>query len=115
MSLTTEVKSLLTTVSNVYIGSMPATPDQCVCIYNTGGYSRDLSGTQVEEPTFQVKVRAATYTAGETLCNTVMDLLHGKSTTKLLMIQSQSAILDIGRDENNRPEFTMNFRTYNRR
>lgn len=115
MSLTTEVKSLLTTVSSVYIGSMPVAPDACVCIYNTGGYLRDLSGTQLEEPTFQIKVRAATYSAGETLCNTVMDLLHGKSTNKILMIQAQSAILDIGRDENNRPEFTMNFRSYIRR
>lgn len=115
MSLLTEVKSLLSTVSNVYIGSMPTTPDQCICLYNTGGYARDLSGTFVEEPTFQIKVRAATYSAGETLCNTVIDLLHGKTTTKIMMIQSQSAIIDIGRDENNRQEWTINFRSYLRR
>jgi len=115
VSLTSEIKGLLTSVSNVYIGSMPATPDQCVCIYNTGGYNRSLSGTELEEPTFMVKVRAATYSAGETACNTIKDLLHGATTTKLLMIQQQGDIQDIGRDENNRPEFTMNFRTYIRR
>ena len=115
MSLTTEIKTLLSSVSNLYIGSMPATPDNAVCIYNSGGFARSLSGTEVEEPTFQIKVRNTSYATGETLCNTINDLLHGASSTKILMIEQQGGINDIGRDESNRQEFTQNFRCYYRR
>lgn len=115
MSLTSEIKTLLTSVTGVYIGQMPASPDNAVCIYNTGGYRRSLSGTMVEEPTFMIKVRNTSYATGETLCNTIKDLLHGKTTTSVLMIEQQGDIQDIGRDTNNRQEFTMNFRTYFRR
>lgn len=115
MSLTTDIRALLTTVSNVNIGTMPPTPDNAVCIYNTGGYPRSLSGTEVEELTFMVKVRNSIYATGETLCNTISNLLHGATSTRILMIQQQGGINDIGRDESNRPEFTMNFRCYYRR
>ena len=116
MSLTTEVKSLLTaTVSNIFIGSMPATPDAAVCVYATGGYPRSLSGTELEELTFQIKARNLSYASAETICNTINDLLNGASTTKVLMIQNQSGILDLGRDESNRTEMSMNFRCYYRR
>jgi hypothetical protein len=115
MSLTTEVKGLLTTIPDVYIGNMPADPDNVVCIYNTGGYKRSLSGTELEEPTFMIKVRNTSYATGETLCNSIKDLLHGSTTTKLLMIESQSGINDLGMGERKRWEFTQNFRCYLRR
>lgn len=115
MSLTTEIRGLLSTVSNVSIGSMPSLPDNAVTIYPTGGFARSLSGTFLEEPTFMVKVRNTSYATGETLCNTINDLLHGASTTKMLMIEQQGGINDIGRDESNRQEFTQNFRCYYRR
>lgn len=115
MALTGDVKSLLTGVSNIYRGSMPSTPDNVVCIYNSGGYERDSSGTEVEEPTFQIVVRNTDFDAAEALCNTIKDLLHGKSTTKFLNIFQQGDILPLGRDENNRTELSMNFRCYYRR
>ena len=115
MSLSTEVKTLLTTISNVYIGSMPATPNDCVAIYNTGGYPRGLTATELEQVTFQIRVRSTSYATGETLCNTICDLLHGHSTTKILLIKQQSGILDLGRDESNRQEFSINFETYFKR
>ena len=112
MSLMTEVQTLLSGVSGLYVGYMPDTPDNAVAIYNTGGYARDMSGSAVEEPTFQVRVRNASYAAVEIVCRTVMEKLHRKNATKLLMIQSQSAVLDLGRDDSNRPEWSMNFRCY---
>lgn len=114
MSLTTEIKTLLVSVSP-YIGNMPATPDNTVCIYNTGGYARSLSGTELEELTFMVKVRNTSYATGEALCSTINNLLHGHSTTKILMIEQMGGVNDIGRDESNRPEFTQNFRCYYRK
>jgi len=115
LSVTTEVKTLLSTVSNVTIGSMPDTPDNSVCIYNTGGYPKSLSGTFMSEPTFQIKVRNVSYAAAESLCETIIGLLHGKSTTKLLMIETQSEALDLGRDESNRSEMSINFRCFYRK
>lgn len=115
MSVTSEVATLLTSVSSVYTGSMPDSPDNAVCIYPTGGYRQSMSGTFLQEPTFQIKVRNTSYVAGETQCETIAGLLHGKSTTKLLMIEQQSDILSIGRDDNNRSQFTLNFRCYYRK
>ena len=124
MGLLADVKSLMTGVSNVYLGSMPNSPDIAVALYATGGYPRDLSGTMVEEPTFQVKVRHATYSTGETLCNTIKDLLHGQNNKtigsgvtarKILLIAQEGDVLNLGRDENNRQMWSMNFRAYYRR
>ena len=116
MSAISEAKTLLTSIGSLYESSMPDTPDDCVCIYATGGYPRSLSGTQLEEPTFMIKVRKnQNYAAGVTLCETIKDLLHGKSTTKLLLIEQQSDVLDIGRDEKNRHQWTINFRCYYRK
>ncbi len=115
MSLTSDIKTLLTDISNVYIGHMPASPDCAVCIYNTGGYPQSLTGTFVEEPTFMIKVRNTSYSVGEALCNTIKGYLHTKTSTKLLLIEQQGDILDLGRDQSNRPEWSMNFRCYYRR
>lgn len=120
MGLLADVKSFLTGVSNVYLGSMPDTPDNMVGIFATGGYPRDLSGNMVEEPTVMVKVRNTSYSTGETLCDTIKDALHGQNNvTKnghdILLIEQQSDVLNLGRDENNRQMWSVNFRMYYRR
>jgi len=115
MSITAEIKTLLAGTSGLYVGSMPATPDNCVVIYPSGGYPRSLSGTYLEEPTVMIKVRNLSYTAGETVCEVVKTALHGNSTTKALMVEQQGDINDLGRDANNRSEFSINFRCYYRK
>ena len=124
MGLLADVKSFLSSVSNVYLGSMPTSPDNAVCIFRSGGYPRDLSGTEVEEPTFMIKVRNTSYPTGETLCDTIKDLLHGQNdktigtgetARKVLLIQQQGDVLDLGRDESNRQLWSINFRCYYRR
>jgi hypothetical protein len=116
LSLITDVGALLTGVSNIGYGHVPTDPDNAVGIFNTGGYPRSLSGTQVEEPTFQVRVRNTSYSTGEALCCTIKDLLHGVNNSgKFLLIEQQGDTLDLGRDANNRAEFSMNFRTFYRR
>ena len=109
----TKIKVLLATVSNVYVGSMPTSPDNSVCIYATGGYPRDLAGSMIREPTFQIRVRNTSYTTGYALCETIQGLLHGvNGTSDFLLIEQESDILDVGRDESNRQEWTINFRAY---
>lgn len=116
-ALSTDIKTFLTTgsVSNVYRGSKPAEPDNIVVISHSGGYARSMSGTMVEEPTFQIIVRNTTFDTAETLCNTIKDLLHGKNSTRILAIMQQGDINYLGRDQKNRHEFSLNFRCYYRR
>lgn len=117
MSLVSDIETLLIAggVSNIYLGNQPTTPDATVTVAATGGYNRSLSGSYLEEPTFQIRVRSASYAAGVTVCETVKDTLHGASTDKLLIIQQMGDVQDLGRDENGRPEWTLNFRTYYKR
>ena len=120
MGLLADVKSLMTGVSNVYLGSMPNSPANSVSIYPTGGNPRSLSGTMVEEPTFKIKVRNTNYATGETLCNTIKDLLHGVNNqtgngNTVLLIEQQGDVLSLGRDENNRHEWAIEFRMLYRR
>jgi len=111
-TLSSSIKSLLSSVPNVFRGSMADTPNNAVCFYATGGYPADLSGSMIEEPTFLIKVRNTNYDTGEALCNTIIGLLHGSSNENNLCIYSQSGIMDLGKDLSGRSEFTINFRTY---
>jgi hypothetical protein len=115
MALTTEVESLLTTISNVYLGNLPDSPDNAVAINPTGGFARDLffgTDSDLREPTFQIIVRNLVYATGEALCETILGLLSGKTTTNIKMIQQMSDVISLGRDQNNRPNWSINFRCY---
>ena len=114
MSLTTRVKAILTagSVTAIYIGSQPSTPANCVTIYATGGFPPGLTPKALKEPTFMVRVRNTSYATGETLCDTIDDLLHGYSDANLQLIKNMGGINDLGRDANNNAEFTLNYKTY---
>jgi hypothetical protein len=116
-SLSTDIKAILTAggMTNIYRGDKPADTDNIIAIFQSGGYPRSMSGTKVEEPTFQIIVRNTGYDAGITVCDAVKNLLHAASTTRILMIQQQGDTLDLGKDQNNRHEFSLNFRCYYRR
>lgn len=120
MGLLADVKTFLTGISNVSLGSLPDSPDNAVSIHRTNGYPRDLSGNMVEEPTVMIKVRNTSYATGETLCNTIKDALHGQNnvtvnTNDILLIEQMGDINELGRDENNRQMWSINFRLYYRR
>lgn len=112
MSMLTEIKTLLSTISNVSIGDMPATPDNCVCIYPTGGLARGLVGDKTKQPTFMIIVRNAVYATGFTQCETINGLLQSKSTGNFLLIAQEGDINGLGKDDLNRHEWSMNYRTY---
>ena len=98
-----------------YIGNMPDLPNNAVCIYPTSGFNADLAGELIREPTFQVKVRNTSYATGYTLAETIQITLHGiNANGNFLLIEQQGDIMDMGRDESNRQEFTINFRCYYR-
>ncbi len=108
-----KIKTLIASAATAYIGNMPDLPANAVCIYPTGGYPQDLAGSMTREPTFQIKVRNTSYATGYTLCETILDLLHGvNGTADFLLIEAQGDIMDLGRDQANRQEWSMNFRCY---
>jgi hypothetical protein len=107
-----KIKTLIAGVATANIGSMPTTPDNAVCIYPTGGYSRDLSGSLYREPTFMIKVRNTDYATGYALCDSIQDTLHGKVDSNFLLIAQEGDIQFLGRDSANREEWTLNFRCY---
>jgi len=115
MSLVADVAALLTSISNVYKSGLPESPINAVGLYPSGGYPRSMTGTKVEEPTFMVKVRNDDPEVGLALCDTIKDLLHGASTTKLLAIFQEGDVLHLGPDNNGNEEWSINFRCYYRR
>lgn len=116
MSLCAEIITLLSSTGlTLYEGNFPSTPVNAAGVRHTGGYDRSMSGTEVEEPTFQIRVRNSVYATGLAMCETIKDLLHGYTGGHFLMIAQQGDIIDLGRDENDHNEWTVNFRCYYRR
>jgi len=103
--------------TNLFIGSMPDSPDACVAIYDTGAVEESLMQMVYEFPTFQVKVRANAYNTAQTKARAVYDALHGvnnqtKNNARYILIACQAGINFIGPDEKKRPTFTLNFRAH---
>ena len=108
-----KIKALIASVCTAYIGSLPTTPDNAVSITPYGGGTRDLVGSEYREPYFQVRVRNTSYPTGYALCESIADLLHGvHNTSDFLLIAQVGDIQGMGRDNNNRNEWTVNFRAY---
>lgn len=117
MSILVDMSSLLSTESNKYIGDMPDTPDSLICLYATGGFDPelDLVSNRVERPTFQVKIRDTSYTAGLARCEVIKTTLSTivNTTTNghtYVEVRQMGDINPIGRDSKNRWEFTLNFK-----
>lgn len=101
---------------NVFISEEPPQPDLCVTIYDTGGYPADLA-VDIYNPTIQVRVRGAVggYQAAYQKALAVLTILHGIhnetwNSTRYILIQAMSDILNIGTDDKGRPLLTINFR-----
>ena len=94
----------------------PDSPDQCVTIFDTGGYPNQPN-YRLEMPTIQVRVRGAPkkYRDAYTIAESVREVLretHNTSVngTKYIGFWVMSDIFPLGYDEKNRPEFSINFR-----
>ena len=100
---------------NMFIGSMPNKPDNCICIYDYPGESQDLFG--YEKPSVQVLVRNKNYETAWNLCKDIKYFLHDGfnnfiiNQTRYIRIYSISDALPLGMDESNRYKMSINFRT----
>jgi hypothetical protein len=99
----------------------PDKPDACIAILDTGGFEPD-SYLPTGDPTFQILVRSIDYTTGKAKVDAIVNLLHLKANIQLVTdgvyfyyIKLMQEPVHLGRDKNERDEFSINLRTHIRR
>lgn len=68
----------LTVGTNLFVGSEPTTPADCVTLYDTGGSApyQDYSGSSfVTHPSVQIRARNSAYLTGDILINDIKDVV----------------------------------------
>jgi len=103
--------------TDIFIGREPASPDNCITVFDTGGYEPESSDVVYELPTVMIKVRNKTYTNGYAKIAAIKAALHkaaniAEGTTRYIAIWAQSDIITLGYDDNNRALFSVNFRIH---
>lgn len=100
---------------SVFVGNRPATPDNCIALYDTGGEEPDTDSLTDYRPHVQIAARSMDYAAAYSRLAGIRDALiqtqpieATDSVFEFVMMVSE--ILSIGRDENNRHILTANFR-----
>lgn len=112
----------VSTTGNVFLGSMPPSPDEAIEIHVTGGPEASTKDGYAM-PTAQVVVRGTTDPrTGEDLADAVYDELHGLRYVTLpggtFVVSStgiQSGPVSLGEDEKGRHRYSLNFRLHVRR
>jgi hypothetical protein len=105
---------------DIFVPLLPDTPEQAVAVRPTGGYQAD-GKDPYDKPTVQVYVRGTTDArTGASKAQAIYDLLHGFHAMHFVSngifivncVGIQSGPAHVGRDENGRHEFSMNFELY---
>lgn len=113
----TELASL-TLGTNLFIGRMPDTPDNCVTLYEYGGSVPDntmgTSAPSLENPSIQVAVRSTTYAGAVTTIRSIWDKLEAVvdedlSGTRYNRISANQSPFPLDRDTSDRILFVQNF------
>lgn len=107
----------LTFGTDLMIGREPATPDDCVTIFDTPGGAPQQTFIQGEDyyyPSIQIRVRNTSYFTGWNLINDIKVLLHNRAQEivngtlySAIICSQEPALLDW--DENDRPRFVTTF------
>jgi hypothetical protein len=106
---------------NLHYTEMPEEPNACVSVMDSGGYEQ-VPGLDYRIPTVQVRVRGSrgTYSTIYAKALAIQSFLltvHGNGEIEIggsryFGIWAEGDVLDIGPDENGRPEVSMNFRCH---
>lgn len=97
----------------VFVSREPESPDAAITVYDTGG---DQDTNELDyRPTFQVRVRSASYPAAYEKAAAIRDALVIPNALTLGEVDYQGVFLvsdvsPIGRDDNDRHLLVMNFR-----
>ena len=102
--------------TNLFVGEMPETPDECVAVFDSGGEDPEHD-YEYRRPTVQVRIRSEKggQQAGWTLANEIYNLLKAqhnveKNSTQYVGIWAQGDILSLGKDAIGRFQFSTNYR-----
>lgn len=98
--------------TNLFIASMPDSPNTCTVLLDTGGGDQGQYG--YEYPRVQMLHRNTDYTTGRNFLRDVKYYLHHKNNetwngTRYIEIATRSDILYLGQDDKNRYQFSLNF------
>lgn len=101
--------------TDIFKGQLPASPDDCIALFEYAGEPQDLTDANLEYPGLQVLVRNKSYPAGRQKIEQVRNTLHGLTETTInnvryLLIQARQSPEALPRDENGRAIFVVNFR-----
>jgi hypothetical protein len=100
--------------TNLWIASMPDTPNTCSVLVDTGGGDQGEYG--YEYPSVQILHRNTDYQTGYDFLRNVKYRLHYSRNgetwngTRYIEIAVRSDILYLGQDDKNRYQFSLNFR-----
>lgn len=107
----------LTFATDVFVGSEPASPENCVTIFDTPGFPPQLTFKKGENyfyPSIQIRVRNKIYIGGWALINEIKEFLHGRGPETIngtlytaMICSGEPALLDW--DDNERARFVVNF------
>jgi hypothetical protein len=111
-----ESQSIGTVGTDIFIDAMPDSPNDMVVVYNTGGFEPDID-VAIEHPTFQITTRSESSATAYAKAEAIKALLHLKYNVTLevdgiyyYFILMMNGINNLGRDEKNRIEYSINFR-----
>lgn len=98
--------------TDLFISQMPEHPNNCVCVYDTGGPGQDLFG--YEMPSIQILVRNLAYTTGYALARDIKYILTELknltiNNSRYILIRPQTEIFAMGKDDKERFEWSLNF------
>ena len=99
----------------LYKGFLPDDSDQAVAIFEFPGVLPENDSTDTSfYPAFQMRVRGGEfeYEVARAKMQEIRDILNDANITNLVYVYAnQSGPTSLGNDGNDRPNFTMNFRT----
>ena len=98
---------------DLFKGELPPTPDNALALYEYGGEAPPLHWDG-ETVSIQVRVRSKVYATGRAKIQAAYEALHGLTetvlgTTRYLLVRAMQPPSSIGRDQNGRHEWTVNF------
>lgn len=101
----------------VFVGDMPDSPDQVVCVYLHGGYEpvRTLQREAILlRPSIQIHCRALTYQGAQTMCHDIFDDLDGRlelmlDSLRVLSVEAAHSPHYMMTDSNERKYWNTNY------
>lgn len=112
--------------TNIFLGTMPETPDTCVAVYESAGspprFTMGSGGIVIDSPMIQVLCRAGredyptARDKAENIRNTLASVLESTiSSVHIMRIEPMGGVNPLGVDGKYRPLVSVNFRCLVRR